>query len=135
MTRMLDTNACVSYLRLGGDSRIAVRLAEMSDGDVVICSIVRAELVFGAIRSRDAAVNLAKIGQFLARFPSFPFDDSAADACGRIRADLMERGLPIGPNDLLIASIAQARGLTLVTHNVSEFSRVPGLMIEDWETE
>jgi tRNA(fMet)-specific endonuclease VapC len=91
------------------------------------------ELVFGAMRSRDAAENLAKVGTFLSRFVSLPFDDAAADAYGWIRADLTKRGEVIGPYDLLIASIAVARQLKLITHNVEEFGRVPGLEIEDWE--
>jgi tRNA(fMet)-specific endonuclease VapC len=135
VTWMLDTNACIDYLRFGGNSQIANRLASKNDKDVVLCSVVRAELIFGAIRSRDAAANLAQVGEFLANFFSFAFDDVAADAYGQIRADLVNRGLTIGPNDLLIASIAQAHNLTLVTHNTDEFGRVPGLSIEDWEAE
>jgi tRNA(fMet)-specific endonuclease VapC len=134
VTWLLDTNACVSYLRSGENSSIAGRLAEKSLGDVVLCSVVRAELVFGALRSRDAATNLAKVGKFLSGFLSLPFDDDAADAYGPIRAALAVQGATIGPNDLLIASIAKSRGLTLVTHNTAEFSRVSGLKIEDWET-
>jgi len=71
--------------------------------------------------------------RFLAAFVSLPFDDRAADAYGRIRAALASAGTPIGPNDLLIASIAEANGVMLVTHNTSEFSRVPGLSLDDWE--
>ena len=67
------------------------------------------------------------------RFVSHNFDDSSAEACGRDRADLASRGTPIGPNDLLIASIALANDLTLVTHNTREFARVPGWRLEDWE--
>ena len=85
------------------------------------------------MRSRDAATNLTKVGLFLSRFLSLPFDDAAADIYGQIRADLVGRGQIIGPNDLLIASIARARDLTLVTHNIAEFGRVQGLKIEDWE--
>jgi tRNA(fMet)-specific endonuclease VapC len=62
-----------------------------------------------------------------------PLDDLAAEHAGRIRASLEARGKPIGPNDLLIAAIAVANRLTLVTHNVEEFSRVEGLDQEDWE--
>ena len=62
-----------------------------------------------------------------------PFDDRAADEYGRIRAHLAGLGMLIGPNDLLIASIALANGLILVTHNTAEFSRVPGLKLEDWQ--
>jgi tRNA(fMet)-specific endonuclease VapC len=135
VTWMLDTNACVDYLRAGGGSRIANRLAEKKAEDVVLCSVVRAELVFGALRSRDAAANLAKVGELLSRFPSLPFDDDAANEYGAIRAGLSDQGKTIGPNDLLIASIARARNLTLVTHNTDEFGRVPGLRIEDWAAE
>ena len=67
------------------------------------------------------------------RFASLPFDDSAATSYAEIRADLEKRGLPIGPNDLQIATIAVANQLVLVTHNVQEFGRVNGLKIEDWE--
>ncbi len=62
------------------------------------------------------------------------FDDSAADVYGRIRAQLETFGTPIGPNDLMIAATALSGGLILVTHNTSEFSRVPGLLFEDWQT-
>ena len=66
-------------------------------------------------------------------YKSLPFDDRCAEAYGRIRARLAEVGSIIGPNDLLIASIAVVHGATLVTHNVREFSRVEGLAYEDWE--
>ena len=67
------------------------------------------------------------------RTRSVAFDDAAAQAYGTIRADLEQAGRPIGPNDLMIAAITLASGLTLVTHNTDEFQRVPGLTIEDWE--
>lgn len=69
---------------------------------------------------------------FVAPFVSLPFDDSAADLYGQIRFDLQSRGQMIGPNDLMIAAIAKDNGLLLVTHNTSEFSRVPGLPVVDW---
>ena len=62
------------------------------------------------------------------------FDRDAARIYGSLRADLERAGTMIGPNDLMIASIALAHGLTLVTHNAAEFARVPGLKVEDWET-
>jgi len=87
------------------------------------------------MRSSRATENLAKVRQFLSQFASLPFDDDAAETYGRIRADLTGRGVTIGPNDLLIAAIAQTNDTTLITHNVDEFSRVAGLKIEDWEAE
>ncbi len=66
-------------------------------------------------------------------FESLPFDDSAAEEYGRLRALLQKQGNLIGPNDLLIASIALANKVTLVTHNTQEFGRIPGLQMEDWQ--
>ena len=71
--------------------------------------------------------------QFLGLFISLPFDDTAAEHYGQIRADLTTRGTPDGGNDLLIAAVALANDLTLVTHNTNEFMRIVGLKIEDWE--
>lgn len=133
MTWLLDTNACVDYLRSGSGSRIAEHLSEKDADDIALCSVVKAELLFGALRSSRVAENLTKVRRFLSQFTSLSFDDAAAESYGQIRADLTDRGLTIGPNDLLIASIAQSRNMTLVTHNVSEFVRVTGLRIEDWE--
>jgi tRNA(fMet)-specific endonuclease VapC len=112
---------------------VAVRLAEKNAADIVLCSVVRAELIFGALKSRDVVANLEKVRRFLSPFLSLPFDDNAADAYGRIRVELSDLGLLIGPNDLFIASIVKSHDLTLVTHNVEEFRRVQGLKIEDWE--
>lgn len=68
-----------------------------------------------------------------AQFTSLPFDDSAAEIYGRIRAELEAVGMLIGPYDMMIAAIALANDLTLVTHNTREFGRVAGLKVEDWE--
>jgi tRNA(fMet)-specific endonuclease VapC len=104
--------------------------------NIFLCSVVLGELSDGAIRSGPAneAKNRALIAQLRSQFTSLPFDDRAAEEYGRIRAHLLLQGTPIGPNDMLIAAIALANGLTLVTHNTKEFSRVPGLMLEDWQT-
>jgi tRNA(fMet)-specific endonuclease VapC len=77
--------------------------------------------------------NLALLADFFPQFVSYSFDDIASEVYGRVRAALMSQGQIIGPNDLLIAAIAIANGLTLVTHNVREFGRVSGLQLEDWE--
>ena len=71
--------------------------------------------------------------EFLGRYASLPFDDDAADVYAEIRAQLERAGTPVGANDLLIASIARSNDLVLVTHNISEFERIPGLRVEDWE--
>jgi tRNA(fMet)-specific endonuclease VapC len=133
VTHLLDTNSCVDHLRRGAGSGITTKLAGMATGSVALCAVVVAELLDGARRSNSVAHTLAKVQAFCSQFPSLPFDDRAADEYSKIRAHLVGVGLPIGPNDLMIASIALAHGLTLVTHNVREFARVPGLNIEDWQ--
>ncbi|NJN99790.1 MAG: type II toxin-antitoxin system VapC family toxin [Anaerolineales bacterium] len=85
------------------------------------------------MKSAKPEENLAKQHRFVSRFISLPFDDNAAEAYSRIRARLEKSGTPIGPNDLLIAAIAVANDVTLVTHNTDEFGRVEGLKLEDWE--
>jgi tRNA(fMet)-specific endonuclease VapC len=85
------------------------------------------------MRSRNPAETLARQKVFLDQFISLPFDDRAAEFYASIRATLETRGTPIGPNDLLIAAIARAHNLTLVTANIREFDRIEGLRIENWE--
>ena len=94
---------------------------------------MKAELYYGAQRNTQKEANLLLLQRFFTTFECVPFDDESADHYGRIRVDLERAGLTIGPNDLMIASIARARGFVLVTHNTDEFSRVPDLRIEDWE--
>ena len=133
MMFLLDTNVCVQYLR-GKNALVRQRLAAHPAHEICICPVVLAELYIGVLRSANPAKNRAAVDQFAAPYISLPFDDSAADMCARIRHQLEAQGTPIGPYDLQIAAIALTNGCTLVTHNVSEFSRVQGLLIEDWET-
>lgn len=96
-------------------------------------SIVRAELAYGAAKSRTPDASAAKQQRFLRPYATLPFDDAAAVAFGQIRAALEAAGTPIGPYDLQIAAIALAHGLIVVTHNTREFGRVAGLLLEDWD--
>jgi tRNA(fMet)-specific endonuclease VapC len=130
---LLDTNVCVQYLR-GKNVLIRQRLSSCPSRDIFLCSVVLAELLLGAQRSANPAKKQADVHRFVAPFASLPFDDSAAVICSTIRHQLESLGTPIGPYDLQqIAAIALAKNCTLVTHNVSEFRRVPGLLVEDWE--
>ncbi len=87
------------------------------------------------LNCNNPQITLARQQQFLTLFVSLPFDDVTALTYGRIRAELAANGTPIGPNDFQIAAIALTHNLILVTHNTREFSRVSGLVIEDWELE
>ncbi len=133
MKYLLDTNTCIRYIN-GRSQTVAERLNALAVGEAVVCSIVKAELFFGALRSQNPIKTLDGQRLFLALFDSLPFNDAAAEHYGRIRADLTTKGTIIGGNDLLIAAIALANGLILVTHNTREFGRIPELKIEDWET-
>lgn len=103
--------------------------------DVAVCSVVKAELTYGAMKSANPQENFALQQAFLRQFVSLPFDDFTATAFGTIRAQLEAAGTPIGPYDLQIAAISLANNLTLITHNTAEFDRVDGLVIKDWEIE
>ncbi len=132
MTYLLDTNTCIIYLNNRSTS-VKEKLESISRQDISVCSVVKAELFYGAMRSNNPSRTLGIQQKFLNQFFSFPFDDSATLIYARIRADLAKKGTPIGPYDLQIAAIALANNLILVTHNTKEFSRVQGLQIEDWE--
>lgn len=132
MTYLLDTNTCIRYLN-GRAVGVVEQMRTLPPHEIVVCSVVKAELFYGALKSTDAARTLSTQQVFLSRFVSLPFDDRAAEAYGRIRARLSARGTPIGPNDLMIAAIAVTHGLTLVTHNVREFGRIEELSLADWE--
>ena len=95
--------------------------------------MIVAELRYGCARSAKAAANRAAVDALLVPYPSLPFDDATVDSFVTIRTYLESLGTPIGPYDLQIAAVALTNGCTLVTHNQAEFSRVPGLMLEDWE--
>ncbi len=129
---LLDTNACIRLLN-GSSPSLAERLRREGPRQVRLCSVVKAELLFGASKSARVRENHRVLTAFFAPFRCLPFDEPAAVQYGEIRAHLEKAGTPIGPNDLLIASISRANDLTLVTHNTREFSRVPGLGVEDWE--
>lgn len=132
MIRLLDTNACI---QLWQRKNLTVRrhFAQHSPADIALCSVVKAELLFGALRSEQKENNLQLLQKLFAPLHSFEFDDNAAEHYAQIRADLTAQSNLIGANDLMIAAIARANKATLITHNTGEFGRVQGLLIEDWE--
>jgi len=132
MTYLLDTNVCVTVLRYP-TSTLAARFHALTPADIRVCSVVVAELRYGCLRSANSAANRSALDALLAPYISLPFDDAAADRYAATLHHLQSIGQVIGPLDVQIAAIALANGCTLVTHNTAEFSRVPGLVVDDWQ--
>lgn len=133
---MLDTNTISYYFR--GVPSVCSRLLQASPADLAVSTVVVYELKSGLLRLPDGQARRARLEAleaFLSSIASVAFDDAAADEAARIASLLAARGTPIGPHDVMIAATARARGATLVTHNVSEFARVPDLSVEDWFVE
>jgi len=131
MRYLLDTNICIQVIRRK-PSELLSRLTALPVGDVGMSTITVAELHVGVQKSRDPARNAEALTMFLLPLEIAAFDYAAAEAYGRIRAALESSGTPIGPLETLIAGHAVSLNTTLVTDNVAEFSRVPGLQIENW---
>ena len=129
MIWLLDTNVLIHAVR-GRPPAVRARVRQQSPDDLAISSITVAELWYGAEKNPDPAAKRAAWESVLAPFQVIAFDRSAAEHHARIRHVL--RRTPIGERDLLIASIALAHDLTLVTHDAEEFARVPRLRVEDW---
>lgn len=132
MKYLLDTNACIRYIN-GRAPKLRERFLIVEDGDIAVSSITKAELFYGAAKSQTPEISRVKQELFLSRLVSLSFDDIAADIYGHLRVSLERQGMPIDKYDMLIASVALAHDLILVTHNVREFARIAGLRIEDWE--
>lgn len=132
MRYSLDTNTCIRYIN-GRSDAIRQKLPTVPARDIVVCSIVRGELAYGAAKSQTPEASAAKQARFLKPYVTLPYDDAAALAYGRIRAHLETAGTPIGPYDMQIAAIAVVHGLSVVTHNTQEFGCIPWLKVEDWE--
>jgi tRNA(fMet)-specific endonuclease VapC len=131
---LLASNTCIGWLRQS-EPKVVSRIQAENSADIYLCSVVLGELIYGVFHSGPAhqAANGARIVLLRQRFVSVPFDDRAAEEYGQLRAQLKALGQLIGPNDLMIAAIALANGLILVTHNTTEFGRVPRLTVEDWQ--
>ncbi len=127
---MLDTNI-VSEVIKNPAGRVATRLVQQPAGVACISIVTAAELRFGARKVRSDRI-WNKITDFTALVPVLPFDHPAEELYAEVCAVLEAAERPIGPNDIFIAAHALALGLTLVTANIGEFSRVPGLKVENW---
>jgi len=130
MRYLLDANAVIALLN-NTTSSIARRIRRYAPRDIGVSAVVTHELYYGAFKSQRVEKNVARVDAL--QFPVVEFDQEDARQAGAIRAHLASKGTPIGPYDVLIAGQAKARKLTLVTHNTTEFQRVPDLKVEDWK--
>ncbi len=128
---MLDTNICI-YAIKHKPASVFMQLQKINPEDVCISSVTYAELVHGVEKSEAIERNRLALSLLLSNIEIMSFDVNAADAYGKIRADLERNGTPIGPLDMMIAGHALALGYTVVTNNTKEFSRVDGLKIVNW---
>ena len=132
---LLDSNVWITLFR-GKSESLLSELKHRPSSEIVICPVVLSELQYGVCRSAPAyqAANQRLVDELRTTYASVPFDDAAAINAAELRSHLASLGRPIGPYDLLIAAIARTHELTLVTHNMSEFINVPGLMLADWQS-
>lgn len=131
MVWLLDTNAVIALVTRRSEA-LRRRVEAAKPGTLATSTIVAHEFYFGAYRSRKIEFNLETLRLLFADLVVLDLDREDARTAGEIRALLSRQGTPIGPYDVTIAGQAKARGLTLVTDNLAEFRRVPGLDLEDW---
>jgi tRNA(fMet)-specific endonuclease VapC len=132
MVLLLDTNICI-YLIRDKPGSVLERFNEHAVGDIGISVITLAELEYGVSKSSKPGKNKQALDQFTSPLVVADFDRSATSVYGKLRTTLEKKGQMIGAMDLLIAAHALSLNVRLVTHNVREFARVPGLRVETWE--
>ena len=128
---LLDTNICI-YAINGKHPALTEKLLSISPDDICISSITVGELEYGAAKSKWSDKTRQTIYAFLSNFTIVSFDENDALLFGRLRTKLADEGTPIGAYDVMIATQGVSRSMTVVTHNTKEFSRVPGIVLEDW---
>ena len=131
MRYLLDTNTCIAVMR--NHPLVIQRMTGLTPDDCCVSAITSYELHTGVGKCREPESERLKVDLFLETVGQVPFDEPAARESGRLRAILESRGMMIGPYDVLLAGHALAAGLILVTANTAEFSRVPGLTLENWQ--
>ena len=131
MRYMLDTNICIYAIKQKLE-KVFRKLKETDPADVCISAVTYAELSCGVEKSAAVERNRLALSLLLANIEILDFDQKAAEEYGRVRAELVKKGVPIGPLDMMIAGHARSLGYTVVTNNLREFSRVRGLKMENW---
>ncbi|MGB4880987.1 MAG: type II toxin-antitoxin system VapC family toxin [Thiolinea sp.] len=129
---MLDTNACIGLIKNNPPS-LRQHLIQLDVSQVAISCIVLYELEYGVCRSQQVQRNRENLDSFLKYIQVLEWSEEQSSEAALLRCELMQIGQPIGHYDVLIAAHARSLKATLVTHNVGEFGRVKGLLVEDWE--
>jgi tRNA(fMet)-specific endonuclease VapC len=129
MNFLLDTDTCSAHMRR--PTKLAHRFIQYT-GQLAISTVTLAELYAGAYKHSQSSRLLALIGDLLQEVHVIDFDASCAETFGQIRGTLLQQGISVPTTDLLIASAALVHNLTLVTHNTTDFQRIPGLRLDDW---
>ena len=130
LTYMLDTNICIHVLKAYPPA-LREKFNELAE-QLCMSSITLGELHCGAEKSARRVENLTAIEHFAARLDVLPFGDKAAAHYGQVRAELGRAGTPCGPHDMQIGAHARSEGLIVVTNNMREFVRMPGVRVENW---
>ena len=127
---MLDTNICIHVMK-NYPLNLRQKFNSLAE-QLCISSITLGELHYGAEKSARRVENLTAIEHFVARLDVLPFDTKAAAHYGQLRAELVRAGTPCGPHDMQIGGHARSEGLIVVTNNLREFGRMPGIRAENW---
>ena len=130
MSFLIDTDICSAYLK---DDRIVVGKMMLHYGGLSVSTVTAGELLVWALRAKASTGRLQKVQDLLAAVHIIGVDLDVAQKYGEIRAALLDQGQDPGPMDLLNAATALVYNMTMVTHNVADYSLVPGLAIEDWQ--
>ena len=128
---LLDTNICI-YIKNHRPAEVLARFSKLPPGSVAMSVITYGELHFGVQKSAKPKESRRTLEQLVELIPALALDESVSLQYGKIRQHLQASGKPIGNNDLWIAAHAVAKKLILVTNNLAEFKRVPGLRVENW---
>ncbi len=134
MKYLLDTNLCIEIIR-HPQSPLALRFEGVADEEIVISTIVAGELLAGPLRLKRPLSDVEAVRAFLNGVNALSFDMNCARVFAQLSATLIDAGTPVGGLDLAIAATAIHHKLILITHNAGEFSRVPGLQFEDWQSQ
>ena len=128
---LLDTNICI-YIRKKRPEEVLRRFRKLRPGEAVLSVITYGELLYGAMKSEQRLTAMEQLRELLTLLPALALPETAAEAYGKIRAELESKGEMIGNNDLWIAAHAVAAGLILVTNNEREFRRVREVKVQNW---